>query len=89
MGTSLRISIHSIAPFQLKSVVHFENFNGVLFTSLNLGIRIDVTTVTRLRLFFTSPKNQKFVPHSAYSLLLSDPGVSWTLVVEGDPLLSL
>ena len=79
----------SLAPLRLKSVVQFENFNGVLFTSLNLGIGIDVTTVTQLRMFFTSPRNQKFVPYSAYNLFLSDLGVSWTLVVEDDPLLSL
>ena len=79
----------TLAPFQLKPGVQFKNFNGVLFTSLNLGIGIKVTTVTRSRLFFTSSKNQKFVPYSTNNLFLSDPRVSWTLVVEDYPWLSL
>ena len=69
--------------------MQLENFNGVHFTSRNLGIGIDVTTVTLSRLFFTSPRNQKLVPYSACNLFLSDPGVSLILVVEDAPLLSL
>ena len=76
----------SLAPFHVKSAVQLENFNGIGFTSQNLGIGIDVTTVTLSRSFFTSPRNQKLVLYSACDLFLSDPGVSLTLVVEDAPL---
>ena len=65
----------TLAPGQVKSGVQLENFKGVLFTSLNLGRGINVTTVTWSKLFLTSPRNLKFVPYSAYNLFLSDPGV--------------